>query len=181
MDENSQKKWNLQITAATTPRRKEKPPPPWVNMNWFERILFCIKVPVRAVWCTSNIAMFFLVYFGFMLPVVWFKTIWPRLYWAYEGKLYRWLQAFIGYWGYTAGYDVVEYGDDVKQYGEEERVLMMINHQSTADVPVLMTILQSKGVACRKTLWLMDIMFRWTPFGIIGHNHGDYFIMQGKA
>ena len=27
----------------------------------------------------------------------------------------------------------------------------------------------------------MDVMFRWTPFGIIGHNHGDYFIMQGKA
>lgn len=27
----------------------------------------------------------------------------------------------------------------------------------------------------------MDIMFRWTPFGIIGHNHGDYFITQGKA
>lgn len=24
-------------------------------------------------------------------------------------------------------------------------------------------------------------MFRWTPFGIIGHNHGDYFITQGKA
>lgn len=29
----------------------------------------------------------------------------PRLYWFYEGKLYSWLQAFIGYAGYTAGYD----------------------------------------------------------------------------
>jgi len=57
----------------------------------------------------------------------------------------------------------------------------MINHQSTADVPTLFTALQSKGVATRKTLWLMDVMFRWTPFGIIGRMHGDYFIQQGKA
>jgi len=27
----------------------------------------------------------------------------------------------------------------------------------------------------------MDVMFRWTPFGIIGQMHGDYFIRQGKA
>lgn len=27
----------------------------------------------------------------------------------------------------------------------------------------------------------MDVMFRWTPFGIIGQMHGDYFIQQGKA
>lgn len=27
----------------------------------------------------------------------------------------------------------------------------------------------------------MDVMFRWSPFGIIGNNHGDYFIRQGKA
>ncbi|RCN34385.1 Acyltransferase, partial [Ancylostoma caninum] len=105
----------------------------------------------------------------------------PRLYWFVEGKLYRWLQGFIGSWGYTAGYDVFEYGDDVTTYYRDERVLVMCNHQSTADVPTLMACLQSKGVASRKTLWLMDVMFRWSPFGIIGNNHGDYFIKQGKA
>lgn len=105
----------------------------------------------------------------------------PRLYWFVEGKLYRWLQSFIAYWGYTAGYDVYEYGDDVTTYYRDERVVLMCNHQSTADVPTLMTVLQNKGVASRKTVWLMDIMFRWTPFGIIGNNHGDYFIQQGKA
>ncbi|KHJ78203.1 Acyltransferase [Oesophagostomum dentatum] len=76
---------------------------------------------------------------------------------------------------------VFEYGDDVTTYYRDERVLVMCNHQSTADVPTLMACLQSKGVASRKTLWLMDVMFRWSPFGIIGNNHGDYFIMQGKA
>ncbi|KIH67138.1 hypothetical protein ANCDUO_02539 [Ancylostoma duodenale] len=84
--------------------------------------------------------------------ILWFvKTpIRPRLYWFVEGKLYRWLQGFIGTWGYTAGYDVFEYGDDVTTYYRDERVLVMCNHQSTADVPTLMACLQSKGVASRK-------------------------------
>ncbi|VDO41270.1 unnamed protein product, partial [Onchocerca flexuosa] len=74
-----------------------------------------------------------------------------------------------------------EYGDDVRKLCVNERIILLCNHQSTADVPILMTTLQSKGVASRKTLWLMDVMFRWTPFGIIAQMHGDYFIRQGKA
>ncbi|KAK6767111.1 hypothetical protein RB195_026489 [Necator americanus] len=146
-----------------------------------EKILWFIKTPIRAVMCLSLVTVFFLTYFGFMFPVMGLRKIWPRLYWFVEGKLYRWLQGFIGTWGYTAGYDVFEYGDDVTTYYRDERVLVMCNHQSTADVPTLMACLQSKGVASRKTLWLMDVMFRWSPFGIVGNNHGDYFIKQGKA
>ncbi|CAI4225122.1 unnamed protein product [Auanema sp. JU1783] len=146
-----------------------------------EKVLWLIKIPFRTVLCLSLVTIFFVTYFGYMIPVMWARTIWPRLYWFVEGKLYRWLQSFIASWGYTAGYDVYEYGDDVRTYYSDERVLLMCNHQSTADVPTVMACLQSKGVASRKTLWLMDIMFRWTPFGIIGSNHGDYFIQQGKA
>ena len=82
-----------------------------------------------------------------------------------RGVFYRWLQGFIAYWGYTADYDgssahfsienefvslVYEYGDDITSYGDSDRVLVMINHQSTADVPTLFTALQHKGVAARK-------------------------------
>ncbi|VDK53809.1 unnamed protein product [Anisakis simplex] len=153
----------------------------WSQQTNFERFIWLLKIPFRTILCLSNITAFFVAYFGFMIPILWARAAWPRLYWFYEGKLYRWLQAFIGYWGYTAGYDVYEYGDDVSHYSEDERVLVMCNHQSTADVPTLMAVLQSKKVASRKTLWLMDVMFRWTPFGIIGAMHGDYFIKQGKA
>ncbi|KHN74611.1 Acyl-CoA:lysophosphatidylglycerol acyltransferase 1 [Toxocara canis] len=153
----------------------------WSQQTNFERFIWLLKIPFRTILCLSNITAFFFAYFGFMVPILWARALWPRLYWFYEGKLYRWLQAFIGYWGYTAGYDVYEYGDDVSRHCEEERVLVMCNHQSTADVPTLMAVLQSKRVASRKTLWLMDVMFRWTPFGIIGRMHGDYFIKQGKA
>lgn len=43
-----------------------------------------------------------------------------------------------------------EFGDDVRKLCVDERIILMCNHQSTADVPILMTTLQSKGVASRK-------------------------------
>lgn len=164
--------------------KKEKPVgsrSKWSTSNKIQRILWLLLVPLRALLCFSNVTVFFVTYLGFMITVLWAKKLWPRFYWFYEGKLYLWLQGFIGYWGYTADYDVYEYGDNIKPYGDKDRVLVMINHQSTADVPTLFTVLQHKGVATRKTVWLMDVMFRWTPFGIIGRMHGDYFIQQGKA
>ncbi|KAI6186369.1 CBN-ACL-14 protein [Aphelenchoides besseyi] len=165
-------------------KKTEKPPGSrsrWSQASYFERVIWVLGVPLRAVLCVSNVTVFFVTYFGFMVTVLWARWFWPRFYWFYEGKLYMWLQGFIGYWGYTADYDVYEYGDDITSYGDSDRVLVMINHQSTADVPTLFTVFQHKGVATRKTLWLMDVMFRWTPFGIIGRMHGDYFIQQGKA
>ncbi|KAL3083121.1 hypothetical protein niasHS_010923 [Heterodera schachtii] len=153
----------------------------WSQATSVERIIWISAIPFRMLLCLINITVFFVAYFGFMLPVLWAKPLWPRFYWFYEGKLYMWLQAFIAYWGYTADYDVYEYGEDIRKYGEKDRVLVIVNHQSTADVPTLFTVLQTKGVATRKTIWLMDVMFRWTPFGIIGRMHGDYFIQQGKA
>ncbi|VDM97041.1 unnamed protein product [Thelazia callipaeda] len=166
------------------PHSPYKPPgdkSAWATKTNLERIIWILQTPFRTLLCLSNVTIFLLAYFGFMFPVLWARSLWPRLYWFYEGKLYSCLQAFVGYSGYTAGYDVYEYGDDVEKFCVNERIILMCNHQSTADVPVLMTILQSKGVASRKTLWLMDVMFRWTPFGIIGQMHGDYFIRQGKA
>ncbi|KAI1719480.1 acyltransferase domain-containing protein [Ditylenchus destructor] len=165
-------------------KSREKPPgsrSKWTVSNTAERILWIFLTPIRALICVSNVTVFFITYFGLMLPVLWAKPLWPRFYWYYEGKLYVWLQAFIAYWGYTADYDVYEYGDDITELCEKERILLICNHQSTADVPTLFSLLQSKGVATRKTLWLMDVMFRWTPFGVIGNMHGDYFIQQGKA
>ncbi|KAI3422120.1 hypothetical protein GPALN_012653 [Globodera pallida] len=163
---------------------KNKPPgsrSKWSQASTAERIIWISAIPFRTLLCLMNITVFFVAYFGFMVPVLWAKPLWPRFYWFYEGKLYMWMQAFIAYWGYTADYDVYEYGEDIRRFAEKDRVLVIINHQSTADVPTLFTILQNKGVATRKTLWLMDVMFRWTPFGIIGRMHGDYFIQQGKA
>ena len=29
-------------------------------------------------------------------------------------------------------------------------------------------------------MWVMDEMFKWYPFGIVGQMHGDFFIKQGR-
>uniref|UniRef100_A0A0N5C7L4 PlsC domain-containing protein n=1 Tax=Strongyloides papillosus TaxID=174720 RepID=A0A0N5C7L4_STREA len=152
----------------------------WEAATLLEKIFIILRTPFRVVLCFCNVTIFFLTYFGFIIPVMWARAAWPRLYWFVEGKLYVWLQGFIAYWGFTAGYNIYEIGDDITSFCDNERVLIMCNHQSTADVPTLMAAFQKKGVATRKLLWLMDIMFRWTPFGIIGRNHGDFFIQQGK-
>uniref|UniRef100_A0A0N4ZWW2 PlsC domain-containing protein n=1 Tax=Parastrongyloides trichosuri TaxID=131310 RepID=A0A0N4ZWW2_PARTI len=152
----------------------------WEAANIWEKIFIILRTPFRMVLCISNVTIFFLTYFGFIFPLMWARAAWPRLYWFWEGKLYVWLQQFIASWGFTAGYNVYEVGDDITSFCNNDRVLIMCNHQSTADVPMLMAAFQNKGVATRKLLWLMDIMFRWTPFGIIGRNHGDFFIQQGK-
>jgi lysophosphatidylglycerol acyltransferase 1 len=61
---------------------------------------------------------------------------------------------------------VIEYGDDLSR-AIRERCLVICNHQSTADVPVLCGVLQSKGVASRKVCWVISAIFKWSPFGLV--------------
>uniref|UniRef100_A0A1I8B1Q2 Acyltransf_C domain-containing protein n=1 Tax=Meloidogyne hapla TaxID=6305 RepID=A0A1I8B1Q2_MELHA len=133
----------------------------WSQCSTPEKICWLAAIPFRTLLCLVNIFCFVFAYFGFMLPVLWARKLWPRFYWGYEGKLYMWLQAFVAYWGYTADYDVYEYGDDIRKYAAKGRVLVIVNHQSTADVNVLFTVLQTKGVATRKVFNFM------LDFGVI--------------
>lgn len=61
----------------------------------------------------------------------------------------RWLFSFL-FLIFDFIFLVYEFGDDITQYCDSDRVLVMCNHQSTADVPNLFAVLQSKGVATRK-------------------------------
>ncbi|XP_078505867.1 acyl-CoA:lysophosphatidylglycerol acyltransferase 1 [Lissotriton helveticus] len=103
-----------------------------------------------------------------------------NLFWYIEGVMFKWLLAMVASWGWTAGYTVVEWGDDIQAITEEEAV-MLVNHQSTGDVCTLMMCLQDKGTVVRQMMWLMDHIFKFTNFGIVSLVHGDFFIRQGKA
>ena len=74
---------------------------------------------------------------------------------------------------------VAEVGDDISQCVDDESIVML-NHQSTADVPVLMSIVShaNKGALARHVEYVMDVMFRFAPFGWVGLMHGDFFIRQ---
>ncbi|XP_012676439.1 acyl-CoA:lysophosphatidylglycerol acyltransferase 1 isoform X2 [Clupea harengus] len=103
-----------------------------------------------------------------------------RTFWHIEGVMFKWLLAMVSCWGWSAGYTVTEWGDDVKPISEEE-AMVIVNHQSTGDVCTLMMCLQDKGMVVRKMLWLMDHVFKYTNFGVVSLIHGDFFIRQGKA
>lgn len=58
-----------------------------------------------------------------------------------------------------------------------ENFLFMPNHQSTADVPLCMTIFASRVGFCDKVMWIMDKVFKLTNFGWVAWMHDDFFIL----
>ena len=56
----------------------------------------------------------------------------------------------------------------------------MVNHQSTADIPMTMTALYPKGLVIGQVMWIMDYIFMYTNFGWASYYHLDFFIQQVK-
>ncbi|GBO23714.1 Acyl-CoA:lysophosphatidylglycerol acyltransferase 1 [Araneus ventricosus] len=93
--------------------------------------------------------------------------------------MFRWLLTVVAGWGWRSKYQMVEMGDDVSKL-TQERCLFLVNHQSTADVPLLMLAFQEKDRVLESIMWIMDRLFRYTNFGAVSVTHGDYFITQVK-
>lgn len=74
-------------------------------------------------------------------------------------------------------FSVIESGDDLTSILDKE-ALVLVNHQSTSDVPILMSSMYPKGVACGSMTWVMDYIFKFTNFGWISYFHEDFFICQ---
>ena len=74
---------------------------------------------------------------------------------------------------------VVEVGDDITECINDKSIVML-NHQSTADVPVLMSLVShaNKGTLAYHVNYILDVSFRFAPFGWVGLMHGDFFIRQ---
>lgn len=72
---------------------------------------------------------------------------------------------------------VVEDGDDITPC-LNERTLVIANHQSTADVPLLMATFNAKPNILPNLMWIMDRLFKYTNFGIVSVLHEDFFIVS---
>lgn len=72
-------------------------------------------------------------------------------------------------------YPVVEVGDDITP-ALDQRTLVLVNHQSTADVPMLMSLFNTKQEVLPNIMWIMDKVFMYTNFGIVSMIHQDFFI-----
>lgn len=117
--------------------------------------------------------------------VVWMLLLWPLrrfntdLYYKIEGYFFHWLLAMVSMWSWWAGYDIVEMGDDITPCLDQE-TLVIANHQSTGDVPLLMACFNTKKQVLPNIMWIMDSLFKYTNFGIVSVLHEDFFIMSGK-
>lgn len=72
---------------------------------------------------------------------------------------------------------VVETGDDLKCC-EDDRAIVIANHQTTADVPVMMCVAGARKNVPQNIMWVMDGLFRYTNFGWVAFCHRDAFIWQ---
>lgn len=129
-----------------------------------------------------------------LLPV---KSYKPDLYYRIEGLLFHWILSVVAMWSWTAGYDsnfcfkiifvasvlsiferlVVELGDDIAPARKKDvRTMVIANHQSTADVPLMMASFNTKPNILPNIMWIMERLFKYTNFGIVSLIHQDFFI-----
>jgi len=135
---------------------------------------------LRIIWVTINNLYAIpasLIWLFLLSPI---HLISPQLYNEVEEVFFSWLLSMVACWTWSAGYQVAESGADLDLL-KQEKLLIMPNHQSTADVPLLMTIFSARVGFCNKVMWIMDRVFKFTNFGVISWMHDDFFILAGKA
>jgi len=135
---------------------------------------------LRTVWvllCNTICIPSYVVWMGLFLPVYLSS---PRVYWQIEEVMFSWMLSMVSCWSWSAGYSIVESGESLDNL-KSKRLLILPNHQSTADVPLLMSIFTARIGLTNKVMWIMDRVFKFTNFGVISWMHDDFFIRSGKA
>ena len=89
--------------------------------------------------------------------------------------MFSWMLSMVSCWAWSAGYHIVETGNRLETLARD-KLLVLPNHQSTADVPLLMTIFTARVGLANKVMWIMDRVFKFTNFGVISWMHDDFFI-----
>jgi lysophosphatidylglycerol acyltransferase 1 len=99
---------------------------------------------VRTAWVAANNLYAIPVYFVYLVLLLPLRTFDSALYDRIESRFFSWMLAMVACWSNSAGYDIVESGDDLEDLlRHDETFLFMPNHQSTADVPFCMSIFSS--------------------------------------
>ncbi|XP_065945339.1 acyl-CoA:lysophosphatidylglycerol acyltransferase 1 isoform X2 [Magallana gigas] len=104
----------------------------------------------------------------------------PALYWKIDALLFKASLGLVSSWFYTEGVTLKESGDSLKDIYSDE-VLLLCNHQSTADIGVMMQSMYSKGPTAGHLIWIMDHVFRLTHFGWMSCFHGDFFLEKPRT
>ncbi|XP_064111597.1 acyl-CoA:lysophosphatidylglycerol acyltransferase 1-like isoform X2 [Macrobrachium nipponense] len=143
-----------------------------------EELYVGLRAVFRFIIWTLNNLYCIPVHFCWLFLLQPLKWIAKDKYWFIEGIMFRWLLSMVCLWSYSTGYHVVEVGDDFLDL-IEERTLVLFNHQSTADVPLIMAAFNSREGLSNNIMWIMDHVFKLTNFGLVSLAHGDFFIHGG--
>ncbi|KAL3266665.1 hypothetical protein HHI36_010827 [Cryptolaemus montrouzieri] len=101
------------------------------------------------------------------------------LFYRTEGLIQYGMLRMIAMWSQWAGYEVLETGDDITEC-LEERTLVLVNHQSAGDIPILLNAFIDRIQILPNVMWIMDNHLKYSTFGIVCAIHRDFFIFQGK-
>ncbi|XP_015513986.2 acyl-CoA:lysophosphatidylglycerol acyltransferase 1 isoform X1 [Neodiprion pinetum] len=145
----------------------------------FNNAVHLVKCIVRTSFVILNNAYCIPTYVVWMMLLFPIKLYQPQVYWRIEGLFFHWLLAMVSTWTWSAGYDIIEHGDDIQRI-TSDRTLVIANHQSTGDVPILMTTFNAKPNVLPNLMWIMDRIFKFTNFGIVSILHQDFFIVSGR-
>ncbi|XP_055879310.1 acyl-CoA:lysophosphatidylglycerol acyltransferase 1-like [Biomphalaria glabrata] len=118
----------------------------------------------------------YLVWMVLLTPL---RFIAPNLYWKIESFMFRMLQCMVVTWFEINNFKVQECGDDIGVLHNKGAILLC-NHQSTGDTPVIMVSTYNKKMASGTMLWIIYVIFKYTHFGVVSCLRGDFFIDQGK-
>jgi len=135
---------------------------------------------LRTIWVLLCNIICIPCYLGWLLLVSPSYLVSPSLFNQLEQVFFSWLLTIVSCWSWSAGYQLAESGASLDHL-QHHRLLILPNHQSTADVPLLMTIFSSRVGFCNKVMWIMDSVFKFTNFGFCSWMHDDFFIKSGKA
>ncbi|XP_057332263.1 acyl-CoA:lysophosphatidylglycerol acyltransferase 1-like [Microplitis mediator] len=148
-------------------------------INIINNIFTVVKAVLRIGFVILNNIYCIPPYVIWMMLLSPVKLFQPKIYWRIEGLFFHWLLAMVSMWSWSAGYDIVEYGDDLQPI-INDRTLVIANHQSTGDVPMLMATFNAKPNVLPNLMWIMDRIFKFTNFGIVSLLHRDFFISSGR-
>jgi len=146
---------------------------------WWFLSPFRIYNIFRLFWVIVNNIYAIPAYFVWILLFSPLLLVSPSTYWHIEDVLFGWLLSMVACWNYTAGYEVVESGDRLDK-AAKDNILFMPNHQSTADVPLCMTLFTARSNFADRVMWIMDRVFKYSNFGCVSWMHDDFFILAGK-
>ncbi|XP_012936324.1 acyl-CoA:lysophosphatidylglycerol acyltransferase 1 [Aplysia californica] len=118
----------------------------------------------------------YMVWMTLLTPL---RLLAPKTYWWMEAHMFKMLECMVITWCDSGGYKVIECGDDIGLLHDKEAIVLS-NHQSTGDTPILFLASYLKGLACGTTMWIMWILFKFTNFGLVSVHREDFFIDQGK-